>query len=202
VSRAKYRKDLTQAETCRIFDQKFDAKLAQDIKMSKPYLTVNDHKMQGHEFISKFFEIESRRQPGEVLGVEKWVSFPIGSSSMGGYIDRLERIGDAIHIIDYKASNYPITQAAADVDWQLAIYEMAIRKEQPEVEKVFLEWFYVGPGVVVRSTRTHHQLRQLHDEICNLIDRIESDREYSPIGNRWCPCEYQDLCDIEKHCRE
>lgn len=201
-ARSRYHRDLPYEDTCGIFDQKFDQNYTDDLLVSKDYLTNEDHKVRGHEFIKRFYEIEAGREPGDVLGVEKWISFSIGASSMGGYIDRLERIGNEFHIIDYKASDRPMSQDKADNDWQLAIYEMAIREEFPEAQTVRLEWFYLGPGIVVRSARTPEQLKDLEGEICTLIDEIESDTEFLPLGNNWCPCEYAGLCEMEKARRQ
>lgn len=199
--RCKCHRDLPYEDTCRIFDQKFDENFTDDLVVNKDYLTVEDHKVRGHEFIRKFYEIEARREPGEVLGVEKWINFSVGESSMGGYIDRLERIGNEFHIIDYKASDRPMSQEKADQDWQLAIYEMATREEFSDAEAVFLEWFYLGPGVVVSSVRTPEQLEDLEGEICTLIAEIENDTEFLPLGNNWCPCEYAEFCEEEKERR-
>lgn len=199
--RRDYHRDLSYEDACGIFDRRFDANYTADLTTKKGYLTPEDHKLRGHDFIAKFYEIEARRHAGEVLGVEKWISFPIGRSSMGGYVDRLERVGDELHIIDYKASDYPMKQEKADVDWQLPIYQMAVQEEFPEAERFLLEWFYLGAGVVVQSARTPEQLQDLKGEICSLIDEIESDTEFQPLGNNWCPCEYEELCKTEKERR-
>lgn len=194
-------KDLSCADACRIFDERFDEHLTDDLLLRNTNLTVEDHRARGHDFIARFYLIEAQREQGEVLGVEKWIAFPIGSSSMGGFIDRLERRGDDYHIIDYKASYYPMTQAKANADWQLPIYEMAVRKEYPDAQSVLLEWFYLGPGIVVQSARTAEQLKELEGEICALIDAIESDAEFLPLGNNWCPCEHEDRCKADKQRR-
>lgn len=199
--RRKFGKKLGYDDACLIFDRKFDENLTDDIVISKDYLTADDYKARGHDYIEKFYEIEARREPGEVLSVEKQVNFEIGPSAMIGYIDRLEKQGNVYRIIDYKASDYPMAQAKADEDWQLAIYEMAVRDEFPDADDVVLEWFYLGPGVVVQSSRTPEQLRDLQGEICSLVTEIENDREFLPLGNNWCPCEYEEQCKAEKERR-
>jgi len=199
--RRKFGKTLGYDDACLIFDRKFDENLKDDIVISKEYLTADDYKVRGHDYIEKFYEIEARREPAEVLSVEKKVNFEVGPSPMIGYIDRLEKQGKVYHIIDYKASDYPMKQAKADEDWQLAIYEMAVRDEFPDADDVVLEWFYLGRGVVVQSARTPEQLRDLEGEICSLVTEIENDTDFLPLGKNWCPCEYEDLCQAEKERR-
>jgi len=94
-----------------------------------------------------------------------------------------------------------MSQEKADTDWQLPIYEMAVREEYSDAKSVLLEWFYLGPGVVIQSARTTAQLRELKADICALVDVIESDTEFLPLGKNWCPCEHEERCEEEKQRR-
>ena len=118
---------------------------------------------------------------------------------MKGFIDRLERSGNNFSIIDYKATYYPFSQDKADADWQLGIYELAVRDEFPEAEGVSLTWYFLGPGLVVSSIRSAEQRQDLHRRITALIDEIEKASDFPPVANQYCyRCDYNLECAEEK----
>jgi RecB family exonuclease len=202
-ARRRYGKELGFDDAALIFDRIWNQKWKDDIVIDKEYLTPDDYKRQGLKYLEEFFRMEEDRARWEVVALEKGCGFDIPETgrTMGGYIDRLERSGKAFRIIDYKCSDYVMSQDRADKDHQLGIYELALRRQYPEIEKVTLEWYYLGAGEVASSSRTAEQREELEREVVRLVQTIESDSEYLPLGNRWCPCEYAEECEGEKERR-
>ena len=123
-----------------------------------------------------------------------------GAFRMTGYVDRIARRGDGTYEIhDYKTSATLPTQAEADEDRQLALYQVGVQTLWPEAKVVRLVWHLVAFGVEMRSSRTPEALGKLKAELAALIDRIEAEREFAPHESPLCGwCAYQDLCPAKK----
>ena len=202
-ARSGYSKELGFEDATLIFKRVWNQEWKDDIIINKEYLTPDDYKQQGLKYLETFFRMEEDRDRWEIVALEKGCGFDILDTgrTMGGYIDRLERSGNDFRIIDYKCSDYVLTQDRADKDHQLGIYELALRQQYPEAEEVTLEWFFLGAGEVASSSRTAEQREDLEREIVMMVQTIEADSEYLPLGNRWCPCEYVEECEAEKERR-
>jgi len=196
-------KELGFDDAALIFERIWNEEWKDDIVIRKEYLTPEDYKQQGLEYLRKFFQMEESRDHWEVVALEKGCGFDISPTgfTMGGYMDRVERKGNSFRIIDYKCTDYVMSQDKADKDHQLGIYEIALRQQYPEAEEVVLEWYILGAGEVASSSRTAEQREELKCEIVRMVQAIEADTEYPPLGNRWCPCEYAEECEAEKELR-
>lgn len=119
-----------------------------------------------------------------------------------GFIDRLASGKDgAFEIHDYKTAKNLPNQAHVDEDWQLAIYELALRSEWPKFDgPVRLIWHYVRHGRSLVSTRTKEQLAALEAEVRGVIRAIKADHDFKPVESNLCGwCEYKPLCPLFAH---
>ncbi len=197
--RSRFGKELGFEDVSRIFRRKWDENYHGDVTIRREYMTPEDYRNKGLDFLRKFFEIESGREPGTVVGLEKRIHFSIEDDTITGYIDRLERAGNDFVVIDYKATNFPYSQEQADADWQLGIYELAVRDEFPEAENVTLNWYFLGPPRLVSSTRSLEQREDLARKVMALIQEIENATDFPPTKNRRCGyCDFQEECEEEK----
>ena len=152
---------------------------------------------RGEQLLTHFFEWW-QREPRTVLAVEKGFSVNIGSETISGRIDRIERSADGcIRIIDYKTSA-PRTQEEVDADLQLSMYALAASEifDEPCRELVLL--FLREEGVTERETeRNEGQLADAAKQLHFLFERIER-KEYDPTPSkekcRFCP--YKGVCDV------
>ena len=119
----------------------------------RPDLTPEDYKRRGLMMLRNYFEIEAGQEFGRLTDLEKRLNFHLGENSIGGKIDRVHRDGNTIHIIDYKTAKNPMSQSEADSNMQLALYELGIREEFPDIEAVELHWYMLGHSEVVTSIR-------------------------------------------------
>jgi putative RecB family exonuclease len=186
------------------YEKQWAANWHSDVKINREGRTPDDYRLLGRRFIEDYYKRHHPFDEGKVLGLERYIRFPLddaGRYNCKGIIDRLMLAPDgAFEVHDYKTGSGLPEQAALDSDRQLALYEIGVRKLWPEAEEVRLVWHYVAFDLDMRSSRTPEALEKLKTEIGALIDRIEAEREYAPHESALCDwCPYWDLCPAKKH---
>ncbi|HEV2022505.1 MAG TPA: ATP-dependent DNA helicase, partial [Terriglobales bacterium] len=78
------------------------------------------YERQGLEQLEKFLAARASEPPPEVLDTEKTFSVEIGGAQIRGRVDRLDRSGEGVAIVDYKTGR-PRDQDDADKSLQLSI---------------------------------------------------------------------------------
>jgi PD-(D/E)XK nuclease superfamily protein len=92
------------------------------------------------------------------------------------------------------------SQEEADIERQLALYQVGLTSRWNDVERVDLIWHYVGLDSTLRSTRTPEQLRDLKEKTICQIDRIEGTTDFEPVKSHLCNwCEYRPQCPLWRH---
>ncbi len=177
-----------------------------EIKINKAGRTADDYRLMGRRFIEDYYKRHHPFDEGRVLGLERYIRFPLddaGRYKCKGIIDRLMLAPDGVfEVHDYKTGSKLPEQRELDEDRQLALYQIGVQKLWPEAREkgVRLVWHEVAFDVEMRSARTAEALEKLKAEIGALIDRIESEKEF-PLHESalcgWCP--YWDLCPAKKH---
>lgn len=177
-----------------------------EIKIAKAGRTADDYRLMGRRFIEDYYKRHHPFDEGRVLGLERYIRFPLddaGRYKMKGIIDRLMLAPDGVfEVHDYKTGSKLPDQRELDRDRQLALYQIGVESLWPEARErgVRLVWHEVAFDVEMRSIRTAESLRDLKARVSALIDRIEAEREY-PLKESalcgWCP--YWDLCPAKKH---
>jgi len=122
-----------------------------------------------------------------------------GKYQLQGFIDRLvhNKETNIFEIHDYKTGQIK-SQEDLDNDRQLALYSLGVRKLFPEAKDVHLIWHYLDFNEQKHSSRTIEQLEQLKQDIIQLIDKIESEKEFEAgpsILCRWC--EFRKYCEFK-----
>jgi len=175
-----------------------------EIKINRTDRTADDYRAMGRRFIEDYYKKHHPFDEGRVLGLERYIRFPLdeaGRYRCKGIIDRLMLASDgAFEIHDYKTSSKLPEQQELDEDRQLALYQIGVQRLWPEAKEVRLVWHYVAFDMEMRSARTPEKLDELRKEISGLIDKIEAEPEFSPCESmlcNWCP--YWDLCPLKKH---
>ena len=139
------------------------------------------------------------------VAIEKRVGFPIMVEGreyrIEGFVDRLALAPDgAFEIVDYKTAKSLPNQEHADADWQLALYELAVRREWPDTKEVRLKWHYVRHGKTLTSVRDSSAREKLLSDASALIAKIKHDHEFATNQTPLCDwCEYRDLCPVFAH---
>jgi len=175
-----------------------------DVKITKKERQPDDYRLLGRRFIEDYYKRHQPFAEGRVLGLERYIQFPLAEGTRyacKGVIDRLMLAPDgAFEIHDYKTGAGLPAQAELDKDRQLALYQIGVQKLWPEAREVRLVWHLAAFDMEMRSARTAEALEGLKGEIMGLIDRIEAEREFGPRESALCDwCSYWDLCPAKKH---
>ena len=124
---------------------------------------------------------------------------------MQGYVDRIARRGDGTYEIhDYKTSSHLPTQAEADEDRQLALYQIGLEGMWKDVEAVDLIWHYVRFDTDLASHRTPEQLQTVRKACITVMDDIESrgreEDRFPTNPSALCPwCDFRAICPATRH---
>jgi putative RecB family exonuclease len=175
-----------------------------EVKIRKEGRTADDYRLLGRRFIEDYYKRHDPFDEGRVLGLERFIRFPLddeGRYICKGVIDRLMLAPDgAFEVHDYKTGSNLPEQQELDEDRQLALYQIGVQKLWPDAKEVRLVWHLVAFGLEMRSLRTPEALEKLKGELARLIDRIEAEREFAPYESALCDwCPYWDLCPVKKH---
>ncbi len=191
-------------ELLEYYDKDWATKWHAEVKIRKEGRTQDDYRLMGRRFIEDYYKRHYPFDEGRVLGLEKYIRFPLddaGRYKCKGIIDRLMLAPDgAFEVHDYKTGSKLPDQAELDKDRQLALYQIGVQKLWPDVKEARLIWHLVAFDVEMRSARTPEALDVLKKELGELIDRIEAATEYEPHESPLCDwCPYWDLCPVKKH---
>lgn len=193
------------------FDDGWERNWHSGVEIVRKEYSAEDYRNLGRSCIRSFYDRHHPFDQDKTLGLEEFVTFPLFEAPgqgeklspiyIQGYIDRLAMAPDgAVEIQDYKTSRHLPAQIELDADRQLGLYQIAVNRRFPNVKEVRLVWHYLVHGEKVVSTRTPEDLEALKTETLRLIDRIESEADFSPRESALCDwCEYQYICPARRH---
>lgn len=195
-------------EVAASFERAWESEYSEEIRRQDQRYTALDWKGIGRECVTGYYDLHFPFAEDRTVEVEKRVSFPLRvgeeECSIEGFIDRLALAPDgAFEVHDYKTGRSLPAQQEVDRDWQLAIYDLAVRHAWPDTQRVRLVWHYLRHGRRLVSERSAAQREVLKGEIAALIAGIKRDREFPPHKSALCGwCEYRDICPLWRHAEE
>ncbi|MEW6142857.1 MAG: PD-(D/E)XK nuclease family protein [Chloroflexota bacterium] len=193
---------LDELLTC--YDSLWQKSWHDGIVITKKDLKAEHYRALGRKMIATYYKRHAPFDRDITIGTEMRLGFSLddgGKYQFQGYIDRLSRTPDGVHLInDYKTSAHLPGQDEIDSDRQLALYQIGIQKKWPDIKEVRLVWHYLAFDRELVSTRSAEKLTELAGETIKLIDEIESAEDFPPRESNLCDwCEYPDLCPNRKH---
>lgn len=200
-------KRLSQQEAVALFEAEFNLGFAGLLPGHDGKPPVKEDWLQvGRDCIGNYYRANEPFDKDRTVAVEKRIGFPIeiGDQTyrLEGFIDRLalSNADEAFEIHDYKTAKSLPNQEHVDQDWQLALYEIAVRHEWPDTKKVRLVWHYVRHGKSLTSTRDIGQLNALKADVARTVEAIKKDHEFKPNETPLCGwCEYRAICPVFAH---
>lgn len=184
------------------FRESWEANWDDGVKVTRAERTVADYAAIGEKALRDYHARYAPFDQGVSVGLELRVSLGLDPEhEIIGFIDRLTKVSDGVwEIHDYKTGSHLPTQAEADADRQLALYELAVREMYPDALDVTLVWHYLAFDHEVRSKRTTEQLAALRAEVLEAVRDIEARPEYPTRTSNLCSwCEYQQVCPAWRH---
>lgn len=195
---------MTLDEVRAYFEEQWKKHFHQKVIIVDPDRTADDYFRLGLKYIEDYYHHYYPFNQNRVLGLEQLVEIELEGQRpyiLQGYVDRIDLTPEGVlEIHDYKTSSSLPSQAQADADRQLAIYQLGVKKKWPWAEKFRLVWHYVAFDLEISSTRTPENLEELKREIVGLIEKIEADREFTPKESVLCKwCAFWEYCPLKKH---
>ena len=224
---------LSQEEALDAFESAWAKGWSDTIRVVSEELKAGDYKRAGREALASYYRRHAPFDQATTLRLEAKVIFDLdprwslppasigggddggrldarvrGDDSryrMQGYVDRIARRGDGTYEIhDYKTSSHLPTQAEADEDRQLALYQIGLEGMWKDVEAVDLIWHYVRFDADLVSHRTPEQLQNVRGACIAVMDDIESrgrEEERFPTNpSALCPwCDFRTICPATRH---
>lgn len=157
--------------------------------------------------LARVVPLQAHHPNARVIGLEVPLYFSVGGHSFMGYVDHLST-DDAgtFRVSDFKTSARPKSQAEANADTQLGLYELGLRQTYDAAD-VTLTWEFVATGTTVHSTRTKEQREALEAKVAGIVAKAirtyrRQAREHKTTEQAWparpsplCGwCDYRDVC--------
>ena len=165
---------------------------------------AEDYLRLGEKCITDYYRRYDPFDQGKTLGLEENIFFLLEEEKgywIRGIIDRLTLTDHSVlEIHDYKTSGRLPSEGDIHSDRQLALYQMGVAGKWQGIQDVRLVWHYLTFDTEIHSSRSPEQLQQLRQETLELIQKIETDRQFLPKESPLCDwCDYQRLCPKRKH---
>jgi putative RecB family exonuclease len=185
------------------YSEKWIEQYSKDMPIVKKENKPEDYFNKGVEFLVNYY---LKHQPfkDNTIGVEEKIEIilsPDGKTRLIGYIDRLvhDLEKDEIEIHDYKTSASVWSKEKIENSRQLALYSLAIKEIFGKNKKVSLVWHFLAHDMKISINRTNEQLEKLKREVIELINQIESTKNFPPTKSILCNwCEYRNICEAWK----
>jgi len=182
----------------------WNTEFRKEIRIVKEELDSEHYFNQGIKFLIDYF-IKYSPFLDNTIATEKEVLIyldPNGKYKLKGYIDRLvhNKETNIFEIHDYKTGGFLKTQEELDNDKQLALYSIAIKQLFENVQDVHLIWHFLAFNQKITSKRTDEQLEALKQELMQLIDKIESTKDFPANPSMLCKwCEFRKYCEYKQN---
>ena len=135
----------TLPELHEIYERELAAEWDDTVVEKDARFVKDDWRKVGRDCVELYYNGHYPFSGDRTVAIEKRVGFPIMVDGheyrIEGFVDRLALAPDgAFEIVDYKTAKSLPNQEHADEDWQLALYELAVRREWPDTKEVRLKW--------------------------------------------------------------
>jgi putative RecB family exonuclease len=192
----------TQAEILDHFREAWGREWSGAVHVVRAGETVAGYRRIAERCLELYYRRHDPFNRGRTLGAEMLVTYPLDPENdvhLTGYVDRLVDLGGGNYEIhDYKTSRRLPSQNEIDRDRQLALYQLGVTLQLPDVRSIRLVWHYLAHDRMLVSIRTPDQLRELKLNVLGLIARIQRAAQADDFPPRITPlcnwCEFQPMC--------
>ncbi len=153
-------------------------------------------KKTGKELLENFYKT-FHREDVEVVDLERMFKIRVGEHVITGKIDRVDKIGNGLEIIDYKTGKKP-KERDLKKSLQLTIYALAavdphLYNKKPE--QVTLTFYYLTELEKVSFQKLKEDLDKAKEKIKEIISQIEASDFPAKVGP-WCDfCPFRIMCE-------
>lgn len=157
--------------------------------------TKEEYFAKGKKALKMFYDAYLERLP-EATNLEYGFNLKIGDYSLRGVMDRIDKLGDGIKIVDYKTGKAKEKLSGEDKE-QLLIYQIAA--EQVLKKKVNeLSYYYLEEGREESFLGTEKELAKVKERVIDTISEIRKGY-FPPSPSELCKyCDFNSICEFRK----
>ena len=135
----------------------------------------------GEVLIDEFYD-QNQDRIFDVYGKEIGFNFVIGNYSIIGYIDRIDVVGDSVHIVDYKTGKREVAFKDVSSNLQMGIYALAASTMFPDKE-ITASLHYLRSNRFKSHTYSQEDLEYIKEKLIDRIQVIVEDDNFLPTKN-------------------
>jgi RecB family exonuclease len=196
-----------EEEMLRDYHQFWEGPDRDKIKVTRENMAVDDYIKVGESALGKYYDMYQPFDEGEIIGLEKNINFPIDSKErfiIRAKLDKIvKRPDDIIEIVDYKTDSALPSQQRLDENFQMGLYQMAVRYIWPQFENITLKQVFLRHGVAMETTMPEDRIDSIRYVINQKILEIDHARiedDFPPKESHLCDyCVYYELCPAKRH---
>ncbi|MFC1753368.1 ATP-dependent helicase [Thermoproteota archaeon] len=155
-----------------------------------------DRLSRGKEVLSEFYEREEKLEKIPIA-IEQEFSFMIGNNRIKGRIDRIDKEGDEVSIIDFKSSKVDLQTEAnkrARKNLQLTLYAYAYRETQGVLPKD-VSLYFLESGVIGSAEKGEKDFKELLATIDEVASGIRNQEFTATPSYMGCmQCAFNQIC--------
>lgn len=197
----------TLEEMLRFYNEYWEGPDRDHIKVTRENLGVDDYVKVGAEALARYYDKYHPFDDGDVLALEKNISFPLdfaGRFTIRGKVDRISKRDDGvIEIIDYKTKAFLPTQRFLDDSDQMGLYQMGVKHLWPDFAGIELKQIFLRQGMEMKTIMDDDKLEEIRYRVYQKILEIERARkedDFPPRESAICDwCVYFSLCPAKRH---
>lgn len=164
-----------------------------------------EHRSRAQEWVANY--VATLDVEDDPVGVERWVSAPVGPIIAEGRVDRIDMRDGELVIVDYKTGRQALTTDDTRGSLALAMYAVAARRtlhrpcQRVELHHLptgdVLSWEHSPEGLERHLRRATESARDLTDAGEGLAAGGDPEKLFPPSPGRRCS-----WCDFRRHCPE
>jgi RecB family exonuclease len=162
----------------------------------------DDYRRRSHDMLTNWWVRDGQDllTTSRAAHTEYEFAVPIGPHTIKGFIDRIDKTGAGLSIIDYKTSATAKSQADTNEDLQLAVYHYAASTDPALMQLgpvVSLQLDFVANDKQVRQEITPNHLAQTEERILAVAGRMLTEESDPSVMAECDFCDLHRLCDLQ-----
>jgi len=161
--------------------------------------TQNMFRNQGRKILRVFYESNQdqfQHPQHETLALEQKFSTQLKEFTLTGIIDKVEKVGSDIFVVDYK-TGAPPPQKDVDNNLQLSFYAVACRKTGLALSNIYFCMHHVKQNVKIYTKRSVDDVKKLYDILAEVHDKIINNSfEPTPSKSACRFCGFKQYCPV------
>ena len=153
------------------------------------------YRIKGVQCLKDYFAVLSIQPPKPFL-LEQSFTLKIGSITIKGRIDRMDRIEGGIEIVDYKTGT-PKQKLETEDKQQLLLYQMAVQDVFGLIPKK-LTYHYLEDHSEVSFLGKEKELEKLREQIMEQAEQMKTSLFTATPGFHCRFCDFRDICEFRE----